>query len=199
MALNDVYKFAIAHNFNGLSRMVTTHHYEVTGGPGNGSAQDIVATWQALVMPEWRGTFTSRMDLAELECKAVRPIGQELEIVSIALGGLLPDSAGDIASFILAPVVSLRTGLSGKSRRGRNYLMPPTENYMSDGKINGTLIAAINLYYNAARTLVGAADGTEYTMTIFSRLPSALSTIVTNHITRDVMGKQSRRQLGVGQ
>lgn len=196
MSAGDVYKMALTHTFDEISFFVLTHHYVEQAGAG-GAAERVASLWVDKCQTAYLATFSSRMALRQMEVQKIRPAGEDVIFTSINENGTLTDSAGSIASFVLAPVVSLRTGFAGRSKRGRNYMMPPTENHIDDDVIDTVLFNAITNYFTEALNLNESEAEPEFKLTVWST-KNELSQPVTSFIVRTVLGTQRRRKLGRG-
>lgn len=195
MALNDVYELAIVNNFNGLTEMIVTQHYRVTPISLTDSAEDLVAGWQATVRESYLNLLSARMEISLIRCKKVLPTGPEQVETGDGSNGTLPESTGDISSFILAPIISWRTGFAGRSNRGRTYLVCPTENYIVDGKVNVGYQGFMEAFAQAGQvieTTLGVYQRTVWSPTLQT------DRLVTSWINRENLGRQSRRAIGRG-
>jgi hypothetical protein len=202
MAVNDIFKLAFLHTQPATTgTSVTTLHYrqteQVTALVGNLLVQDVIDAWQDSAQPEY---LTSLPDVTTLNVIQVRGITnpQFGTDQAVGLAGGIDDGGLGIISPRSAPVVSLRTGLIGRSFRGRSFLMSPTENLTANGVMVTALIENIDDYYNAALQITGPVSGNVYRMTIFSKTlsteESLVDNLVTNFIIRANTGSQRKRR-----
>jgi hypothetical protein len=204
MAVNDVSKIALVHSLVGADGdIVVTHHYrQTTDGNGKNPAAIQVAlanAWLEDAKPEW---LLSLSDRVVLETIQVRGVSEPLFGVDIAVGeaGDLPPVGLGNAPYRTAPVVSLRTGLIGRSYRGRNFLPPPNETDIENGILESILVTLIETYYANAMTINFADPALdEWKLTVYSPTLSLINenvtdNLVTNVIVRPVAGSQRGRQ-----
>jgi len=206
MAVNDVTKLAFVHSMTGADGdIIVTHHYRQTqqGSANPGVAQaveDLVDAWQSLAQGDWLDSQSDRLTLQSIQARSITDPTVGFDRAVGAQGTLDPVGLGT-TSLRVAPVVSLRTGLIGRSFRGRNFLPPPNETDIENGILEAPLIALIDAYYDAALTLTDTIIPTPtlWTMTVYSPTltlagGSILDNLVTTHLTRSVAGTQRGRQ-----
>jgi hypothetical protein len=202
MAVNDIFKLAFLHTQPATTgTSVTTLHYrqteQVTALVGNLLVQDVIDAWQNSAQPEYLDSLPDVTTLNVIQVRGItnpefgtdQAVSQSGNVVSGGLGIISPRSA---------PVVSLRTGLIGRSFRGRSFLMSPTENETVNGAMSVNLQSVIDDYYNAALQITGPVSGNVYRMTIFSKTlsteESLVDNLVTNFIIRVNVGSQRKRR-----
>jgi hypothetical protein len=169
----------------------------VTALVGNLLVQDVIDAWQNSAQPEYLASLSDVTDLEVIQVRGItnpefgtdQSVSLAGEVVSGGLGIISPRSA---------PVVSLRTGLIGRSFRGRSFLMSPNENETVNGALSVNLQSVIDDYYNAALQITGPVSGNVYRMTIFSKTlsteESLVDNLVTNFIIRVNVGSQRKRR-----
>lgn len=209
MAVNDTVQLSVKGKVIGQDHVHTLHF----------RFQDLLATeqglidaWQASCRTAYRGLFKSpdepvQLITAQQVCGAVplRAIVEETEVVGSRVGTLA--SGSDFAPPHEAAVVSIRTGLSGKSRRGRSYIGGLLDDNMSSGVLAAPYIALLNTYYAAllATFGVGGTSGS-YLWAIHSRTLAAVpgtqcqdsSALVSTFIIRSEVGTMRSRKIGHG-
>jgi hypothetical protein len=99
---------------------------------------------------------------------------------SMALSGGRTPPGESLVSPRTAPVVSLRTGLIGRSFRGRNFLPPPNETDQDSGFLSTTVRGLIDDYYGSLRVIVSPASSNEYSHTVYSPTLSEGGPIIDN-------------------
>jgi hypothetical protein len=92
-----------------------------------------------------------------------------------------------------APVVSKRTGLRGRSYRGRNYWMAPPEIYQNQGVMTVAYRASLDSFAGSLLSiLLSGAVGT-ITQVVYSE-KLAIGTTVTSASVNDIVGSVRGRQ-----
>lgn len=204
MATGDTYKLAIQSNFTGTDQIVNVFHYRQTDDSGvlvNKALACIVA-WQNSAMAEYLANLSSRITLELLQCRGVDGSTEEAEQTASDNG---TGGAGDIVPLQNAPVISWRTGQSGRRRRGRTYMPPIEESLQDAGNLSVTQIGRMEAFA-AVAPLITTGAGDDFEMVIFSpAAPTAtppragtIITPVTAAIAQGVIGSQRRRRQGVG-
>jgi hypothetical protein len=206
MAVNDVTKLAFIHSMVGADGdIIVTHHYRQTqaGSANYGVAEAVEALvdfWQAIAQQDWLFSQSDRLVLESIQARSITDPTIGFDRAVGAAGDLPPVGLGT-TSLRVAPVVSLRTGLIGRSFRGRNFLPPPNETDIENGALEASLVALIDEYYDTARILTDSfiPTATLWQMTIYSPTLSEVAgvpvdNLVTTHLTRGIAGTQRGRQ-----
>lgn len=204
MATGDTYKLAVQSNFTGTDQIVNVFHYRQTADAGavTNKALALINAWVDSCQAEYLANLSSRMTLELFQARGVDGSTEEAEVNTTENG---TGGAGDIVPLQNAPVLSWRTGQSGRRRRGRTY-MPPIEETLQDaGNLNSTQIDRME-DFAAVATAIDTPDGDEFEMVIYSpedltATPPRVGTIITPvvaAIAQSVMGSQRRRRQGSG-
>jgi hypothetical protein len=206
MSVNDVTKLAFIHSMAGADGdIIVTHHYRQTQANAltqtvASGVEALVDAWQAQAQGDWLDSQSDRLVLQSIQARSITDPTVGFDVAVGVAGDLDPVGLGT-TSLRVAPVVSLRTGLIGRSFRGRNFLPPPNETDIENGILEAPLIALIDAYYDSALTLTDGQIPTAslWTMTIYSPTLSlaggaVLDNLVTTHLTRAVAGTQRGRQ-----
>jgi hypothetical protein len=206
MSVNDVTKLAFIHSMIGADGdIIVTHHYRQTQANSltmtvTAGVESLVARWQAEVQDDWLASQSDRLVLESIQARSITDPQVGID-VAVGVAGDLPPIGLGTTSLRVAPVVSLRTGLIGRSFRGRNFLPPPNETDIENGVLETILIDLIDAYYDEALILSDAQIPTAslWQMTIYSPTLSlveetVVDNLVTTHLTRSVAGTQRGRQ-----
>jgi len=140
-----------------------------------------------------------------LESIVVRDLSEEFgtevtDTGSYPLPGLL-DSP--VLPFNSTPVISWRTGLAGRSTRGRTYHVGLSEAQASGGLLETAAQTALLAAYDALRTDI-IADSEPWTLRVLSRvqggttLPEAIGYEILSTIVDEALDSQRRRLPGRG-
>jgi hypothetical protein len=204
MSTGDVYKLAVQSNFTGTDQIVNVFHYRQTSDTGvlTNKALALITAWEASAKAEYLACLSSRITLEKLEAKGVNGSTEEAEVNATDNG---TGGAGDITPLQSAPLISWRTGESGRRKRGRTY-MPPIEETLQDaGNLTSTAIDRMEDFVPVALE-VDTGDGDDFELVIYSPedlaatppRPGTLITKVTGAIVQSIMATQRRRRQGSG-
>lgn len=93
---------------------------------------------------------------------------------------------------LLAPCVSLRTGLGGRSHRGRLYLPSPSHASVIDGLLGAAYITSMEAIWDDLRVTLPANTSVGWTWCVYSRKLDTMSVIEDVHINVE-LDTQRRR------
>jgi hypothetical protein len=200
MAVGDVYRLGVVSSFTGFDQMVNVFHYEQLADGAFPGAQELCLQWEADALPAYLDLLSTRITVQILEARQVLG-GAESFDLGIGVNGEL--SSDDIVPLTSAPIISWRTGLAGRSFRGRTYLPPVPEGNQDAGNLDSAYSDLMDAFAAANRLLINGVTE-EFQLVVFStvedgspRVPP-IATPVTSWVVRDNMGSQRRRRQGVG-
>lgn len=148
----------------------------------NSIADAFFTPWSAHVRPR----FQPAASLVSIMVTDVRVSpGAQFQKVFTSPGA----GTGEMLAPQLAAVITWRTGLTGRSYRGRTFLAGFNEIDAAGQSLSATLITALNNYATALRTGLNTAG---YPLVVGSRLLE-ISTPVTSHTVRPYWRTQRRR------
>jgi hypothetical protein len=184
MAVNDVFRMAVSFNVpNATGPVVITHYFRQTAQiavlTGNALMEDVSNAWTSDARPELLATQSSLITLTGVSIRGItnNMFGFDL---SMALLGSRTPPGESLVSPRSAPVVSIRTGLIGRSFRGRNFLPPPNETDQDSGFLSTTVRDLIDDYYDALRVIISPGSSNEYSHTVYSPTLSEGGPVVDN-------------------
>lgn len=188
MAVTDVYQLALFCSSPVGRDTVSVLHYEQVQ-PTSNPVGTLMDAFEEMVIPAYTVPLSAELALKMIRVKQKR--GGEAEgestflIPGTATGQRLPPQS--------AGLIRLRTGLSGKRRRGRVYIPGGTEEAQSGGLwSNGHIAALLNL----GNALINVGDdgggGPLFKLTIWSR-KDLLSYNVTHCQVDPIVRSQRRR------
>lgn len=197
MALNDVFRLSVVGSNQGISELVNVHYYQQISAGAGVTGADLVEAWVAAALPSFLTTFSSSCFVSGFE---VRNMTQPEFGVDVAVDPIENGTrAGQMLPPQNAPVISWRTGLIGRRRRGRSYGWPGSEDDQNAGQMNVAWQTSLALYAAAA---IEVANLATYHKVIYSDhddlVPPLLVTPVTNAVVDVILGSQRRRRPGVG-
>lgn len=118
---------------------------------------------------------------------------QQVQYVAIGTSGLPGDVASEPGSLRGAVVASKRTGLAGRSYRGRLYLMHPGEASIDAGVITLATRGAIDAFLEGMKLVTGPGGQNDYLATVWSETLQ-LDNPIIEFLMRRKLGSQRGRQ-----
>lgn len=210
MAINDTIELAVIGVVSGQDHIHTLHFRDMAGAAT--PEQSIIDDWQANCRDAYRALFFTAIPAA-VSYRARQVCGstplrapvEEAEAPANSTG--TRSASGEQLPPWLAKVVTERTALAGRSRRGRFYI-----GGLHEGDINGdafvtTYNTAVQTYMTTlGRYLPGGASASVFTLVVHSRLLAAVpgtqcqdsSTPVTSLENRVRIATQKSRRAGSG-
>lgn len=198
MAVNDIYKLiVIGKTTNGDPNINTFYYRESVLGLGNDEAH-LVSGWNANILSYYRACLSNIYTVVEIDAYRVAPtIGALFRSTAgfPALGTVAANSMPDNLSI----VISKRTGLAGRSSRGRVFMPGVPATFITAGLLNSTGQTAYDNMGNAMVT--GFADGGfSYTPVLFNKRKPPLASFfnpLVFWIVNTIPRQQRRREVGV--
>jgi len=203
MAVNDIFHATVVWEYISTGQEITTNlHYRQTvfGSFLSDSAQceNMATLLFNVVKTGYMDTVAnSAFRLMRIESYIVnKPTFFGVSTNSPATGAWV----AEMTPFQTAPMLHKTTGLRGASYRGRNYLLPVSEDQQDAGQIASAVLTAVNTFANNLLVYTTPA-GDEYSLTIYSPTKSDpatgvfLDNIVTDIVTRSFVKSQRRRGL----
>lgn len=197
MAIGDVYRLAVIGSNQGIDELVNVHHYLQTTTGGDDFGVDLIDAWHADSGLTYVNCFSDQCLLVGYQVRNLTQpeFGTDYSLPAsepgTRIGHMLPPSN--------APVVSWRTGLIGRRRRGRTYTWPGSEDDQNAGQMSATWQGLLSAWAATALLVTGTAT---YSKVIYSPDPDgvgpALVTPVQGAVIDLLLGSQRRRRPGVG-
>lgn len=194
-AVNDVYKIRFGFSCFRTTAYVV-RHWIVTAVAGAGRTDAQIATAvDALGEPNFKNFLSVNARYEGTGVQKIFPLPATDEVVEAASAGI-GSVAGDALPPQVAAVISLRSGLAGRRRRGRSYIPFGSENESTtEGFIGPTGLAALvgisDFLIDTIAITVGP-DGVTLAPIVWSR-SLLTSTLITNYRIRGSFGTQRRR------
>lgn len=186
MSIGDV--FRTSSEFfagGGDGNMVYTLHYRVTAETGAPSSfencTDLAIALKDQTELSYLPILSDRITFEGVECVGIT----DPQAGAQAPSGLQGVQGEEVVSLRSAPVVSLKTGLRGRSFNGRIYLMPPRETQQASGELLATALQDFQNYFTDIREVTGPLFGSTFDVTVYSRkLSEEQSTVVDNLVSQ---------------
>lgn len=202
MAIGDTYRIAVVSTMTGLDDFVNVFHYRQLADDLNTdtAAESLADYWEESAKPAYLHCMSARQSLRLLQVRQVTG-GEEIYERTVTDNGDL--ISADVLPLYAAPVISWRTGLAGRSRRGRSYMPTVSEGYQDQGVLNQDMISNLEAF-GAAALVLGEVAVDYWELVICSLYSNGqpranpLITKVTSYIARELLGTQKRRTQGRG-
>lgn len=209
MALNSIYRVRTRGTLRGQRIEWGVHIQQVlaSGGPA-----DLAGSWVASVMPLVDAATSQEINWDDVLVSDTATAGSEQQILPLTQPhpGLV---TGDCLPGQNAVVVSLRSGVKGRRRRGRFFLPGVSEANQANGLVTGSQLTAITALADGLRTHYGPTGSeASYRLVVYSPPtppfkapkppPVHTDTLVTPVVALPVdpvIRTQRRRTIGVGQ
>lgn len=190
MALNDIYRVVIEGTVRQQTVLNTLAFQTTQIGTGSemqALADNVAQVWDVVIQ-----RLAPQLTYSRISVRGITDNTAGLDIPYTSSGG----AGSEVGDTTTALVVSLKTGLIGKSYRGRNYLPAVPE-----GAINGSLIdavtrSAVETAYANFRPLTDVG-GYEFTHVIWSPTLGVM-TPVQSAVCDEVPGTIRNRRIGSG-
>lgn len=186
-------RLAIRGSFQG-QQIVNVLHYRYPGAAPD--TDDLIAfclEWWTNHGTAWRGVHSDAYSVLELVARDIATAGGAQGSIPLTANNT-GTIAGDPCPGNVAVVISWRTGLSGRTARGRTYIGPIPEPNVSGNTVNSGLVTVLA---TLAGQLIGAAFTDGYELAIAS-LKDGLSRVVISSVIDALVDSQRRRLTGRG-
>lgn len=209
MAINDTAQLAVIGTVGGVRHIHTLHFRHLDPAL---TEQNVIDAWQAQARTAYRDLFhPSDLPIERYVCAQVcgsvplRAPVEEVEVDPNRAGTLA--STGQLLPTFNAAVVSVRTALAGRSRRGRFFLGGLREDYVAGNVLDPNYLSRVQTYINALLAAFGPSGsvGSERLVVHSRKLASSptvacqdSSTLVQGMIARANPGTMRSRKLGSG-
>jgi hypothetical protein len=171
------------------NKAVNTFHYSADGagkvfGPdqdsiviqANHAIDQLKSFYQVLTVAFVRGDWTIGSVVTEHQTgQPVKYVAATPQTETGASGVAVPEQ--------LAGCISWRTGLAGRSHRGRSYMGPLTQDALTADRMNSGWAGAVN---SAAATLISAPSSSDLVLCVYSEVLDQ-TTAITQGTTTDLV------------
>lgn len=211
VAANDTIQLSVMGRVTGQEHVHTLHLRSNTGGQ---SLQGAIDTWQAGCAATYRAMFMAGSD-TPYEVVESRHVCGAGVLDAPAVEGIASGSQAGTRTFsgdgepmppFIACVATIRTGLAGRSYRGRNFFGGLFESDVAASTVLDAHRTRITNYLNAVMAVFGpGGTSADWSWVVFSRKLRAggmtcaqASNGVTSFIVRTEVSTQRSRKLGRG-
>ncbi len=202
MPIDDVYEVTLHGTLHG-SEIVNVFHFK--GSNNLATLAGIVAALKDCIITSLLPALSQEFALTSVKGKTLYPVLSD-EIVSGASAGNVGGVATESDVSFAAALMSLRTGLGGRSNRGRKFIAGVPESGISTSRLTTGQLAAIVAFATCLATKFISSTSTDpYYIGVLSRkaikagaTPLAAFKTVTTIQTSNVVSTQVRRKVGRG-
>ena len=132
-----------------------------------------------------------------LRAYSVVGITNPTEFADEATGDIGGDLAGTVLPYQISPLINWKTGLRGRSYRGRTFLPAATEEVQAAGVWSGGYLTVLQAFIDSALDVGNGIDTAIYDLVIWSPTLS-IATKVVQGVPNAIAATQRRRKPGVG-
>lgn len=198
MAVGDVYRLSVVTNQGSGGQMIVTHHFKQNSPlVFDTSVDDLIARWVDQALP----TFVDLLSQSFIVdvVRAISVDNTEQGEFQVDTGDGTGTQTGDSQPYQNAAVITWRTGVPGRSNRGRNYVGGAVEsNNAGAGQLTTDYRTVLGNYAQLLTFMNGdSLQFAKWQLVVYSRLNSS-SRPVTSYVVRPTFYTQRRRVLGVG-
>lgn len=202
MAAGDILELRFHQNWIGSNCINVFHFEQVTGLL---TSQSLIDYWMTNTLPLWRPLQTMGVTYQTSFAQTIWPVAFDVSLANPPqLNGAW--GAQDLPQFC-AVVVQKKTGLAGRSKRGRFFMAGFPENAATGGLINTDMATQFTTFQNGMfNQYCGQAPASGFRMVVLSKqqnkqpveLGPGATTPVVEFKYVSTIGVQRRRKLGVG-
>jgi hypothetical protein len=202
--IGDIFRLAAVGEGAQGQQLVNVWHYRqetltIFDEPG----EDLAEAWNADLLTLYLATFSGGAAINTLQVRGVSDptYGYDFDVAGHPVG---TSGSGEELPPQNAAVVTWKTGLIGRSFRGRTYFWPMAEANQQRGSISAGYSAALQAFGDAARVIGDSIDTARWRMVIHSTVhngvvrPEPVDTPVIQAVVRPLVCIQRRRKAGAG-
>lgn len=195
MALNDIFRMSVEGLGPNAQLCVCVFHYRQDTIAGQDTGEELCIGFADDEINDFAAVIADDCLIQKIETRNVTQptFGFDFS-VSPAVPGIL---AGEVLPSQVSCVVSWRTGLIGRSFRGRSYLWPATEAMQNLGQWIPAYLTDVATFASTMQTIGETITGATYRQVVWSPTLS-IATPVTSAIVDEITGTQRRRRPGRG-
>lgn len=199
MATGDIFKLAVVwKTVDERATFVNTFHFRqenelAVDEPG----KDLVDAFENFALPSYRAMVTSIARIVQYSVYGITDPLYVYEDSPLPAAGLV---SGEALPLQTSPIITWRTGLAGRSRRGRTYLPPTGESQQNGGVLLASFLDLMDDFADNVKVLNALAVNPLYStwqLGVWSATYQYFNP-VNSHISRQTIVTQRRRRAGQG-
>lgn len=196
MAIGNIYKVALVGEAQFGQQLVNTFHYRQTQDTiFDTPAEDLAQAALAELAPAHAAVRTVASALNVIQVRGVtNPLeGFDLPVTPPISGG----RAGQALPPQASAVITWTTGLIGRRFRGRTFMWPASEADQDSGVLSSAYVTDLDTFADDILEIGDSITTAVYELMVWSEKFN-VATLVTGHISRNILQTQRRRVTGVG-
>lgn len=195
MAIGDIFRLSMEGIGPNAQEVVNVFHFRQATSTGSDTGEELCVAFEEDIVPLYATLISDDCLITKLEA---RNVTQPLFGFDYPISPQVPgDLSGETLPSMVAAVVSWRTGLIGRSRRGRSYVWPTTEAQQNLTQWIPTYITLLETWAIAMSNITDSGSGATYIHCVWSTV-LATDFTVTSAIVDPIAGTQRRRRPGRG-
>lgn len=175
-------------------------HYKVMESAGAGATMtEFFTAWAAINQADWLDAVSAEWEMISLRGQVVLPVKLD-PVIELTAGATVGTIAGDSLPSMNAAVLSWRTGIASRKKRGRTYIAGIPESGTTKSVLTAAQIGLLtNLKDDLITEVVAGAGGNTANLRLIVRsLTGGGETVITTGEVRSTVYTQRRRILGRG-
>lgn len=193
MAVGEIYRLAVRNSgVNVSGEVVNVFHFrQVDPSPTGNGASNIVNQFNTNLIPEYTACFSSSVQTLGYSARNLTTVTEGFDFTrGTPAPGLI---LGDMSPPQIATLIQWKTGLVGRSYRGRTYMPPPGEAAInSAGALDATIIANLGVFATQLMTIPATAQYAGFQLVIWSE-KLLLATLVASFSIEGGVRTQRKR------
>lgn len=195
MAAGDIWRLS-ANVLMFDQEQVNVWHFEDTSGATPDAGQSLLNAFEDAALPSYRALFSNQGYVQLVEARQVTGGSAVAQRSYDTSNGIGLRSGSDTLPLQAAAIITWRTGLAGRSRRGRSYLPSTIEGDIGQaGGIGSTYAGLLADFATDLLTMVTPVSLDEWQLHVWSPTLS-VATRVTEFVVRPYLGTQRSRRSG---
>lgn len=195
MASGDIWRLS-ANVLMFDQEQVNVWHFEEPVGAPTDAGQSLLNAFEDAALDSYRACFSNQGYVQLVEARQVTggtAVAQRSYNTTTGIGGR---SGSDTLPLQAAAIITWRTGLAGRSRRGRSYMPSTVEGDIGQaGGIGSTYVSLLANFATDLILMIEPITLAEWQMHVWSPTLS-VATQVTEFVVRPYLGTQRSRRSG---
>ena len=196
MALNDIFRLAVIGIGPSGQQLVNVHHYrQFSALAGDNTGALLIDAFREDAEAAMAAALSASVSIIKYEARNITQpsFGVDVSLSPVVTGGI----SGQASSPTAPLIVTWRTGLIGRSRRGRSYWWPVGESSVGGGQLEGAFAATLDAAASALLILTDSVSNATYEKVIWSQV-LLTATPVLSFTLQEFQGRMGSRRAGVG-
>lgn len=199
MVAGDIIQLVVQGSLEGqLTNNVLNYKVMESAGAG-ATLLEFTTAWAAAVKADWLDAVSLEWEMVALRAQVVLPVKLD-PFIELMGGADVGTVAGDSLPSFNAAVISWRTGIASRKKRGRTYIAGIPESGTTKSLLTAGEVGLLQNLKDAllAEVVAGAGGNTANLRLIVRSLSGGGETVITTGEVRSTVYTQRRRLLGRG-